>query len=147
MKKIIALLILGLSFAACISAQKADTTGYKIKNALIGFGLGSRQQDDINSADFLLKMDLTGLTLMAAGGTGLGLTSFIYQYLHAYYGDVTTADFWISGSVLGLGAVVFISGRILGIILPDRFVINENANLSMDVLEDGDVALSLQLRL
>ena len=145
MKKLVAMLIFSLLFTLCLSAQNSGTGEYKLKNALVGFGLGSRQQGDMDSAKLLLSADITGLSLMVIGGTGLCLSSFLYDYMHAYYGEISTADLWISGSVLGAGILVFVSGRILGLILPDKFVINENADVSVDVL-GGNLSMSVQLK-
>ncbi len=147
MKKLIAVLILGLSLAATVCAQ--DSTGrmteYKLENALIGFGYGSRLQGDMESANWLLVSDITGLSLITVGGVGLGLTGLVYEYMQAYYGDVSKGDFWITGSVLGVGAVIFITGRIFGIILPEKFVVTENADLSLESCE-GDIAVAFKLR-
>ncbi len=147
MKKLIAVLILGLSLAVAVCAQDSSNrmTEYKLKNALVGFGYGSRLQGDMESARWLLASDITGLSLMTVGGVGLGLTGMVYEYMQAYYGDVSKADFWINGSVLGLGAVIFITGRLFGIILPEKFVVTENADLSLDSC-DGNVAVAFKLR-
>ena len=138
------ILLLFLLQPSITFAQSDPNAEYKIKNALIGFGVGSRQQGDLESAKNLLTCDITGLSLMVVGGVGLVVTDIAYGYMKAYWGDITTADYWISGSILGAGAIVFITGRIFGIILPDKFKITENVTMSVDCF-DKELALNFKI--
>ena len=144
MKRIFTLMILVLLTSAAVSAQ--STTEYKVRNALIGFGTGSRMQGDMESAKWLLISDISGLSLMTAGGIGLVLTDLAYEYFKVSYGKGTTADYWINGSVLGVGAVIFLTGRIFGIILPDKFVINDKAEINLENYA-GNLTLDFKIRM
>ncbi len=147
--KFLALFLILLFFLPVRFFAQSNTnqnTEYKIKNALIGFGVGSRQQGDLESAKNLLTCDITGLSLMVVGGVGLVVTDIAYGYMKAYWGDITTADYWINGSILGAGAIVFITGRIFGIILPDKFTITENVDINLDSYDEG-LTLNLKIKL
>ena len=145
LKKILSVFVLGLLFCAGVSAQSSNAE-YKVKNALIGFGCGSREQGDLESAKWLLISDVSGLSLMTIGGVGLVLTNLAYDYFKVTCGKVSTADFWINGSILGVGTAVFLAGRIFGIILPDKFAITENADLKLDSY-GGQIVMGLNFRL
>lgn len=142
-KRIFILLIicLGTSF---IYAN--ENTSFKLKNALIGFGVGSREQGDDVSAKWLLASDVTGLSLMVVGGVGIAITDVVYDGLTAYVGKITNADYWITGSMFGIGAIVFLTGRIFGIILPDKFVLSENVDMELGISSES-VRLCWQVKL
>lgn len=112
------------------SGQNAKgVASYSLLNSLVGFGLGSRKQGDAAAAKALLATDITGLSLMAAGGAGLFLSTIVYNFMTALSGDVTKADLYITGAMLGAGAVAFLTGRVVGAIRP---VIFRNRNVSAE---------------
>ena len=143
--KICLMFLLLLFLTPKVFAQSNPNTKYKVKNALIGFGVGSREQGDLESAKRLLTSDITGLSLMVVGGIGLVATDIAYGYMKAYWGDITTADYYITGTILGAGAIVFITGRIFGIILPDKFTITENVEMNLDSY-DENLALNFKIK-
>ncbi len=165
MKKIIAFLFIALtfstlSFAQSSDAQSSDVTEpsvelqedssasireYQLKNSLLGFGTGSRLQGDLESAKKLLTFDIAGISLMTVGTISMVATDFTYKFLKAYVGELSKADYWISGSIIGAGVVVFITGRVFGWVLPEKFEVSENAEISLTTYQ-GNPALQLQVR-
>ncbi len=104
---------------------------YRLKNSLLGFGIGSREMGDSKSAKGLLTCDIAGLSLMLVGGLGIAAADMEYKAMRAYAGNVTRGDYWIAGSVFGTGAIVFIAGRFAGYFLPEKFIINEKMNAEL----------------
>lgn len=88
----------------------------------------------------------TGLSLMVVGGVGIAITDVVYDGLTAYVGKITNADYWITGSMFGIGAIVFLTGRIFGIILPDKFVLSENVDMELGISSES-VRLCWQVKL
>lgn len=126
MKKIVLFALILLTSFSCFSFENnkrgnTKVTVYQLENSLIGCGIGSFIQGDKKSGLLLVATDVTGVTMMAAGVVSYAFTSYIYEGLRTYAGDVTSADLWISAGVAFTGLGTFIAGRILGWNLPTRF--------------------------
>ncbi|WP_443736552.1 P13 family porin [Treponema sp.] len=141
MKRIFILLFIFFSllqqgFSENISKTE-DIKFYQKKNAIIGFGKGSRLQGDSESAKLLLATDITGITLMVSGGISTAVAVLYYDIIKASMGECTTADIWICGGITFVGTAIFTTGRIIGWKLPVKFERKKDmeisANFSTDV--------------
>ncbi|MBR6085692.1 MAG: hypothetical protein IKP61_08810 [Spirochaetales bacterium] len=126
MKKILVLIILAMVLCAALYASENGFTAEEIKrfqlqNAFIGYGVGSRNQGDLETAKKLMAIDITGTAVTVAGGVGLLGSIVVYGGLKALVGDITKADIYISAGMIGAGLVTMIIARIMGSQAPPRY--------------------------
>lgn len=115
------MLLFAVCFALCAAESEIDVSQAQRENVLRGFGLGSRHQGDLDSANLLKKLDFAGTSLSVAGGVGLAGSLLVVNVLGFMAGDVTKADIYVSSGVLVSGLLMLIGSRILGYQLPKRF--------------------------
>lgn len=120
------LIILMMVLCAALYASDNGFTPEEIKrfqlqNTFIGYGVGSRNQGDLQTAGKLLAIDLTGSALAVTGGLSLWGSIMMYNGLRAVVGDITKADIYISAGMIGVGIVTMIIARIMGSQAPARY--------------------------
>ena len=127
MKKILVVLILSMILCAALSASENGTFSteelnrFKLQNTLIGFGVGSRHQGDMQSARKLLALDITGTSLTVTGGLSLWGSIVLNSWYTAMIGEVTKADIYFSAGIMASGIITLIVSRIMGLQAPARY--------------------------
>ena len=126
MKKTLVLIILAMVLCAALYASDSGFTAEEIKrfqlqNTFIGYGVGSRNQGDLETAKKLMAIDVTGSALAVVGGLSLWGSIMMYSGLSAVVGDITKADIYFSAGMIGAGLVTMIIARIMGSQAPARY--------------------------
>ena len=126
MRKTLVLIILAMVLCAALYASENGFTAeeirrFQLQNTFIGYGVGSRNQGDLETAKKLMAIDLTGTAVTVAGGVSLLGSIMIYSSLKAVVGDISKADIYISAGMIGAGLVTMIIARIMGIQAPPRY--------------------------
>ena len=126
MKKTLVLIILAMVLCAALYASENGFTAeeirrFQLQNTFIGYGVGSRNQGDLETAKRLMAIDVTGSALAVVGGLSLWGSIMMYSGLRAVVGDITKADIYVSAGMIGAGLVTMIIARIMGSQAPARY--------------------------
>ena len=127
MKKILLVLIMTLILCSVLSASEntsfsaEELSRFKLQNTFIGFGVGSRHQGDLETANKLMKLDIWGTSLAVTGGLSLWGSIVMNSWYTAMVGNVTKADIYFSAGMIGAGVVTLIVSKIIGLQAPARY--------------------------
>ena len=126
MKKTLVFMLLAFVLCAALCASENEFSAeeirrFQLQNTFIGFGVGSRNQGDLETAKKLLALDITGSALTVTGGLYLWGSIAMYNGLRAVVGDITKADIYFSAGMIGAGLITMIIARIMGSQAPPRY--------------------------